>query len=192
MSDTKDHRPPTPGILTAAEAMAAFIAGEAIASIADEIDEDRDYSGISLITWLTGLSNSVVRGQANRTGVLREIAAERVRQDETWGEQNHPDIDPRDIPGPTRNEYAFRAERWKEIVAERATPTISGGRCHGHPAEPHVHSAWDAILLEEVYEALTEAAGGDVAKLRKELIQVAAVAAQWVEAIDRRQGADHG
>lgn len=61
MSDSNDQRPPTAGVLTAAEAMAAFIAGEAIASIADEIDEDRDYSGISLITWLTGLSNSVVR-----------------------------------------------------------------------------------------------------------------------------------
>ena len=29
-------------------------------------------------------------------GVLAEVAAERERQDQKWGEQNHPDIDPRD------------------------------------------------------------------------------------------------
>jgi hypothetical protein len=44
---------------------------------------------------------------------------------------------------------------------------------------------WDGILLEEVYEALAEA---DPVKLREELVQVAAVAASWVVALDRRKG----
>ncbi len=55
---------------------------------------------------------------------------------------------------------------------------------------------WVSILTEEVGEAATEAneanfkSGknrGDFSNLRTELIQVAAVAVAWVEAIDRRQ-----
>ncbi len=46
---------------------------------------------------------------------------------------------------------------------------------------------WRDILLEEVFEALAEE---EPKELRKELVQVAAVAAQWVEAIDRRGGSD--
>jgi hypothetical protein len=42
---------------------------------------------------------------------------------------------------------------------------------------------WRDILLEEVAEAFAE---DDPGRLRAELIQVAAVATQWVEAIDRR------
>ena len=116
-------------------------------------------------------------------GVLAEVAAERERQDQKWGEQNHPDIDPRDIDTVARNQYAFRAARWKHINDERSKPTITAGYCHGHPDEPHTHTAWDGVLLEEVYEALAEP---DPAKRRAELIQVAAVACAQVEAIDRR------
>jgi hypothetical protein len=43
------------------------------------------------------------------------------------------------------------------------------------------------ILREEVYEAFAEE---DPAALRTELIQVAAVAATWVDAIDRRAALD--
>lgn len=42
---------------------------------------------------------------------------------------------------------------------------------------------WRHILQEEVFEALAE---GDPAKLRVELLQVAAVALRWVDAIDER------
>ena len=44
---------------------------------------------------------------------------------------------------------------------------------------------WVLVLFEEVLEASAE---DDAAKLRKELIQVAAVAFAWVESIDRRNG----
>jgi hypothetical protein len=43
---------------------------------------------------------------------------------------------------------------------------------------------WRDILLEEVYEAFAET---DSDRLREELIQVAAVALSWVDAIDRRK-----
>lgn len=43
--------------------------------------------------------------------------------------------------------------------------------------------AWRHILDEEVAEALAET---DPERLRAELVQVAAVAVQWIEALDRR------
>lgn len=113
------------------------------------------------------------------TTVERQIREERVAQDVKWGEQNHPDYDPHDIPEVVRNEYAFRAERWKDINAVRAEYG-----CEVAHRDPSAEcTAWDGILLEEVYEALAEK---DPAKRRSELIQVAAVAQAWIEAIDRR------
>ncbi|MEU4216216.1 hypothetical protein [Actinoplanes sp. NPDC026623] len=55
------------------------------------------------------------------------------------------------------------------------------------------HRTWRSILFEEVAEAFAETAP---AALRAELVQVAAVAAAWIEAIDRRRAyrvpGDHG
>lgn len=48
-----------------------------------------------------------------------------------------------------------------------------------------VRPSWALILLEEVSEAVE--AIGDATALRAELVQVAAVATAWAEAIDRRQ-----
>lgn len=42
---------------------------------------------------------------------------------------------------------------------------------------------WATVLVEEVTEALAES---DPAKLRAELVQVAAVASRWIAAIDTR------
>jgi hypothetical protein len=94
--------------------------------------------------------------------VLAEIAAERSAQDTKWGEQNHPDG-----TGPTDD--ARRAALEAKIRTDRAADE---GRC-----------TWALILLEEVFEALAE---HDPARLRAELVQVAAVAVSWVQAIDRR------
>lgn len=118
--------------------------------------------------------------------VLDEVYVERKRQNARWGEQNHPDVDPRDIPYVSHGYYASRADIWRQVNEERATPSKTVGRCWGHPEEPHTHTAWDGVLLEEVYEALAEE---DPAKLRIELVQVAAVATAWIEAIDRRAAA---
>lgn len=115
--------------------------------------------------------------------IFDEIRAERARQDQLWDEQNHPDIDPRDIDVVTHHYAASKADIWRQVNKERATPSRTVGRCSRCPEGLHTHTAWDGILLEEVWEALAEA---DPAKLRTELIQVAAVAAAWIQAIDRR------
>lgn len=119
------------------------------------------------------------RSEVATPGVLGEVAAERARQDAKWGEQNHPDYDPHDIDSVVRNEYGFRAERWKEINDRRAKQGCEVK--HVFPAASC--TAWDGVLLEEVYEALAE---HDPAKLREELVQTAAVAVAWIEALDRR------
>lgn len=95
--------------------------------------------------------------------IANEIVEERLAQLEQWGTQDHPSsfqnhIDPK---------LAKQADRWKRINAARDN--------EGKPS-------WDGILLEEVYEALSEP---DPLLRRLELIQVAAVAAAEVEAIDR-------
>jgi hypothetical protein len=98
-------------------------------------------------------------------GALEEVA-ERIRQDIKWGEQNHPD-GTGDEPG----------SRIRVRQAEHAREV-----CQTHATEGTV--TWLDILREEVAEAFAET---DPANLREELIQVAAVATAWVEAIDRRQ-----
>ncbi len=95
--------------------------------------------------------------------IAGEIAAERRRQVARWGRQDHPSV------GPAGTEpFLPVVQRWRAVNDARM--------------ESGAHS-WDAILLEEVFEALVES---DPARRRAELIQVAAVAAAEIEAIDRR------
>lgn len=96
--------------------------------------------------------------------VLDEIVAERVRQEDKWGESNHPDV------YPNMSYFMPSADAMREITESRA----SQGFC-----------SYTDVLLEEVAEAIDEARAGDKAALREELIQVAAVAVKWVEKIDR-------
>lgn len=94
--------------------------------------------------------------------ILVEVQGERYRQDEKWGEQNHP-ICPEaeiDMAGELANAYRERCD------AKAKIGTL----------------AWSDILLEEVYEAFAEA---DPKRQREELIQVAAVAISMIECIDR-------
>lgn len=103
--------------------------------------------------------------------ILAEVAAERARQDARWGEQNHPDGTGPNVPLcyfpklPSMADLAVNARTVTNLRAKRGDVT------------------WLDILLEEVFEALELT---DTAKLRAELIQVAAVAGAWAEAIDRR------
>lgn len=118
---------------------------------------------------------------AHRWDVLAEVNAERVRQDAKWGEQNHPDVDPH--------------------MAEEYTPAIVAHTVYGIPAADTAkrlcdeaakagECTWAHILVEEVAEAVDAACqvqkGVDIDALRNEILQVAAVAVSWVEAIDRR------
>lgn len=97
--------------------------------------------------------------------IAGEIAAERRRQVARWGRQDHPSV------GPAGTEpFAPVVARWRAVNDARM--------------ESGAHS-WDAILLEEVFEALVEA---DPVRRRAELVQVAAVAAAEIESIDRAAG----
>lgn len=92
---------------------------------------------------------------------LLEVAGERSRQDQLHGFPVLADgTDP-------------RSAAWAVILAGARMSNDTGG------------ATWATILLEEVAEALLEE---DRALIRAELVQVAAVAVKWVEAIDRDSG----
>jgi hypothetical protein len=133
---------------------------EAAAALAQGVTPDQlateQWDGEPCFTAVT----SEITAPAGLPAVLTEIAAERRRQDDRWGEQNHPDG--------TGIWYADRA------AAERTR--TNNAAADGTLTFRHV-------LAEEVAEAFAE---DDPAKLRAELVQVAAVAAAWIEAIDRR------
>lgn len=97
--------------------------------------------------------------------VLQEVLAERVRQDERWGEQNHPVHDPLSPTGVYLLGRSYAAlEQVMKARFELFPPS------------------WAVIQLEEVFEAL---AAKTPAEARSEFIQVAAVAVAAVESIDR-------
>ncbi|MFC4007305.1 hypothetical protein ACFOY2_08735 [Nonomuraea purpurea] len=106
-------------------------------------------------------------GDAGVTGslarVLADVAAERAAQDERWGMQTLPD----GTGGQDATTHSDRARRQTDAAAQ------DGGL------------TWRHILEEEVLEAFAES---DPARLRTELIQVAAVAVKWAQALDRRPG----
>jgi hypothetical protein len=95
-------------------------------------------------------------------GTLAELAHERERQDDLWGEQNHDDG--------TGSAHDVTLADAARLACQRAAEAG--------------HLTWRSILFEEVAEAFAET---DPAKLRAELVQVAAVSAAWIEAIDRRR-----
>lgn len=105
--------------------------------------------------------------------VLKEVLAERERQDSRWGQQNHPvTIDRPHLDCSRsyfRHQYTNRANELKRLNSDDNTYGTLG---------------WDHILLEEVYEALAEA---NPRKVREELIQVAAVAVAAIESLDRNE-----
>jgi hypothetical protein len=105
---------------------------------------------------------------------LADVAAERRRQDAKWGPQNHPDGTGPDVPYRPLPAY----DMTEAAVAARDRCKANG------PGEDN----WRDILTEEIYEAYAE---DDPQALRAELVQVAAVAVAWIEAIDRRQAAIH-
>ncbi|GKQ39533.1 hypothetical protein [Streptomyces sp. A012304] len=96
--------------------------------------------------------------------IAEEIDAERQRQLTKFGEQHHPDGT--GYPGSEK-----LADFWRR-KCQRAFDDGEG--------------TWGHVLLEEVFEAMAEA---DPAKLRTELVQIAAVCAAWLADLDSREGA---
>lgn len=102
------------------------------------------------------------RDQAALSPVYQQIKAERDRQDQQWGEQNHLNGTGNDY----QKETAYQARR----ACQQAFEEGKGD--------------WRHILSEEFCEALAES---DDQKLREELIQIAAVAVAWIECLDRKE-----
>jgi hypothetical protein len=94
------------------------------------------------------------------TSVLHEIARERSRQDAKWGEQDHSDG------------TNLANDSWRDHSRSLTNRAAAENRL-----------TWAHVLQEEFTEAMAEV---DPAALRAELVQVAAVATAWIEAIDRR------
>lgn len=107
--------------------------------------------------------------------VIEDVLLERGRQDVKWGQQNHPDIAQHEAG----SSYARCA--YAGIFEERQA------KAHCRDEHDFGRPNWTVILIEEVSEAISSI--GDDDELEKELIQVAAVAVQWVECIRRRSGA---
>ena len=97
-----------------------------------------------------------------RTDVELEVAVEMRRADEKHGAQ----LDVRSL-GPLGHYCLPPGEAAKALTDDR----FAAGE-----------GTWGDILVEEVCEALDEV--DDVAALRSELIQVAAVALRWIRRID--------
>jgi hypothetical protein len=113
--------------------------------------------------------------------VLAQVAAERAAQTAKHGDQSH-------VPSGTGPQTTPVAEIVRGDANEIVNRHFAFGLANQARAATNAHAAAGAvtfadILLEEVFEALAES---DPARLRAELVQVAAVAVQWVEAIDRR------
>lgn len=113
----------------------------------------------------------------NREKVLDEINTERQRQDAKWGEQNHPDLNMTLLAREGGCTPARMAEHYEIPSAVRATFLCEEMFRRGQ-------GTWAHVLVEEVAEAVGTL--GDTKALREELVQVAAVAVAWIEAIDRR------
>lgn len=99
--------------------------------------------------------------------VRQELAVIRER----WGEQNHPDRAPQGPMAAATDDYMRQEEA---NVARTLCETANDQKRPG----------WDLILMEEVREALAETHPD---RVRAELVQVAAVAVQWIDCINRRQ-----
>jgi hypothetical protein len=98
--------------------------------------------------------------------LLARVRDERESHLKNWGVQTHPSY----FGESERRSYERRANLYKEIWdAQKSTDSIT----------------WATVLLEEVYEALSEI---DPAKRQYELVQVAAVALAEAESIDLRGG----
>jgi hypothetical protein len=113
-------------------------------------------------------------------GAIVEVLRERERQNEKWGEQNHPNG-----TGPVTMPLKLDIRHIELAPAMHLAKLFTAST--DAAAAPHSLTApvtWRHILLEEVFEALAE---DDLDKLAVELVQVAAVAVQWREAIERQR-----
>lgn len=114
-------------------------------------------------------------------GILTEIAAERLRQEEAYVGINDILLDG---TGPNVT-WLDTAHPWDPVYPDQPADVIQRAlrQDYEYYEKDHGHPTWMHILREEVAEVFQES---DQGRLREELIQVAAVAASWIERIDKR------
>lgn len=121
-----------------------------------------------------------------RKQILGEIEEERARQIVLWGVQGHDAFDRTEIDF-EENVHAFSP---LYTVAEQVADLygIPRGRDAKRTCQDEARNgdaSWTAIVVEELAEAVEEAALGDLVALRTELVQTAAVVVAWIEDLDR-------
>lgn len=94
----------------------------------------------------------------NRRDIIADIVNERHRQLQLWGTQHWPN---------------GTSKTWDQLRKEVTRQTDK--------ATKDKRLTWQLILWEEVLEVFSET---NPTNLRQELVQVAAVALQWIEALD--------
>lgn len=94
------------------------------------------------------------------------------------------------------HERARQYDKWKNQSLPNGTDDRNRGiwpalrdaaRAECQEAAKNKKCTWLLVLREEVYEAFAET---DPVELRKELVQVGAVAAAWIEDIDRKMSGE--
>lgn len=108
-----------------------------------------------------------------------EVVVERERQINKWGHGVPPDLN----PILTNREGGADPQRHAE---ELEIPTGPRAKFICKNAAANGQDNFGAILVEEVAEAIEAAAMANDDDLYKELIQVAAVAVKWAEAVFQR------
>lgn len=94
--------------------------------------------------------------------ILEEIKKERIRQNQKWGEQNHSVIE------------------WQAILMEEVGEAAKeAGDFHFKNPYVNANGEKQEVLLNDVVQEVR------LKDYRKELIQVAAVAVQMIECLDR-------
>lgn len=101
----------------------------------------------------------------SRESILQEVSAERDRQEAKWGPQDWP--------------ICSTLRQWAGALEAQ----YAKARCN--EAAKNNRLTFADILDEEVAEVYAES---DPLRQREELVQVAAVAVQMIEVIDRRLG----
>lgn len=109
--------------------------------------------------------------------VLDEVRREREAQDERWGIQRRPSLDSVLLHRPGGCDQRRIAEHY-EIPSEGRAKFLC------EQAFEEGQGTWAHVLVEEVSE--TVGCLTDEGAMRRELLQVAAVAVAWIEDIDRR------
>jgi len=118
-------------------------------------------------------STTTTAGSSSHSeAVLAEVLAERVRQIAKHGVQSH-------LPDGTGPQKRLVGASHAELEVWMKARTKAASQNEGGNGS----ITFEHILTEEWAEAIAE---DDPVKLRAELVQVAAVAVQWIEAIDGR------